>query len=192
MNAFFVACLLGAERGRRIAAAVEAALGAGASRAARLPRPEGLHLTFLYLGPLAPAAGERLAAALAPRLALLAAPRLCLAGSGAFPRRGAERVLWVGVAEEPESAGRLARVHAEVLGCAEELALDTRAERERRFQPHVSVARPRPGRGVAPAFYELALAEAWSPQAVHLVESVPGAGPRRYESRAAWAFAPGT
>jgi 2'-5' RNA ligase len=190
VSAFFLACLLGEERGRRVAAAVRATLE-GARHAPGLPRPEGLHMTLLYLGESPPERNERLAAALAPRLAGLAAPRLLLRASGAFPRPGSERVLWVGVEEEPAAEGRLAAVHEQVLACAEELALDTSSERQRRFRPHVSVARPRRAGAVPRAFYELVLAEPWSPDAVHLMESVAGDGPRRYVSRAALALAPG-
>jgi 2'-5' RNA ligase len=81
-------------------------------------------------------------------------------------------------------------VHEQVLLGAEELGMDTQAERERAFRPHVSVARPRRAGAIPRAFYELVLAEAWSPDAVHLVESVAGEGPRRYVSRRAFPLAP--
>ncbi len=188
MSALFVACLLGPERGRRVAAAVRAALGEQAQRALRLPRPEGLHATLFYAGALGDAAAERLRAGLARALAGCAAPELVLGGAGAFPRRGAERVLWVGLREEPER-GALARLHAATLVAAEEAGLDTREERGRPFRPHVSVARPRTGGAVPASFYDLALEEPWRPDAVQLVASLPADGPRRYEARASFPLA---
>lgn len=179
----FVALMLGAEPGEEVAAAARAALGgeAAAREGFRLPRPDGLHLTLFFLGPVA---GERvpgLRTALARGLDGAPAPRLRLARAGAFPRPGRERVLWVGV--EDRGAGELGRLHARVLDAVEAAGFDAALDRARPFRPHVTVARPR--RGSVPAsFYALEVDRVWEPREACLVESVRADGPALYRPMA--------
>ncbi len=184
----FVALKLGVELGRRAMGEVSAALAA--SRGLRSVRPEGLHLTLFFLGDVETERIDPLIAALEAALADAPAPRLVVEGTGAFPRRGRERVLWLGVREEETSAGRLAKLHALTLGAVEALGFDTAEERGRPFRPHLTVARPR-GRSarVADAFYAVAPELRWRPGEVALVESVRrGPGPPFYEARRTFAL----
>jgi 2'-5' RNA ligase len=180
----FVALMLGQELGRRVRDAVEALLGP-AVRELRLPRAEGLHATLVFLGPVEEPRTGPLSAELARALAGARAPELTLTGAGAFPARGRERVLWV-AAEERAAQGALADLHARVCTAVERAGFP--AER-RPLQAHVTVARPRGARPRVPeAFYALELGLEWRPREVHLVESLRGQGPSRYEPRAAFAL----
>ncbi len=153
--------------------------GEEAERGYRLPRAAGLHLTLLFLGGVPAEALERLQAALGPAFAGLRAPQLVLDAAGAFPRRGRERVLWVGVREQPAAAGRLALLQAAALAAAEHAGCEV--EREQAFHAHVTVARPRHERPRVPeSFYAPLPALPWRPGAAALVESVLGGGPASY------------
>jgi 2'-5' RNA ligase len=100
----------------------------------RLVRPDGIHLTLRFLGPIRP---EQIQA-LAPRLA--AAAGACpplearVGGASTFPERGSPRVLWLGV-ELPPQALELQRA-------CERAALDAGFEREPRpFRAHLTLGR---------------------------------------------------
>jgi 2'-5' RNA ligase len=180
----FVALALGKELGVRLGTAVERALGAG-ERDFRLPRAEGLHLTLFFLGAIERARLATIEGLLRSALAGRAAPALALRGTGAFPGRGRERVLWAGVCELPPP-GRLDACRQGVLSAVRRAGFDTSEEERQPFRPHVTVARPRErGQHVPAAFYELALDEPWTPRTVTLFESEPGGGPPRYRALAA-------
>ena len=192
MKTLFLALLLGEERGARLAASVDGVLGPRAGRAFRRPRPAGLHLTLFYLGRIGADAARRVARSVEPAVGEAGRPRLVIEGPGAFPARGRERVLWLGVREEPAAAGRLAGLHGLVLDALEIAGVDTGSERGRPFRAHITVARAvvraRAGAHVPEAFYSLAPRIAWEPDLLHLVESVPASGPPRYVSRAAFSL----
>jgi 2'-5' RNA ligase len=187
----FIGLALGPELGETALGAVALALGVRAARDWRLPRAAGLHVTLLFLGDVPRAAlaglGERLGEELGGR----PAPRLVLDRAGAFPRRGAERVLWLGIAEEPGSEGRLADLHGRALRAARRAGLGLAPDAQRPFQPHVTVARPRRVRGRAEgrapaAFFALAPELAFAPAEVALFESTPAPdGPPLYARLAA-------
>jgi len=174
----FVALMLGEREGRALAAAVDPTLGPGFRR----PRPEGLHLTLFFLGPVPREGLEGLAGALGHALRGLPVPRLRLGRAGAFPSLERARVLWVGV--EPArgaDAGALEELQAAVLRGLEAAGVDTRAAGREPFRPHVTVARARARvAGAPPAFRALDLERAWCPGQVALVESRSGAGPPLY------------
>lgn len=179
----FAALVLGRAQAEALDRAVSKAL-AGRARFRR-PRAEGLHLTLHFLGDVpgerVPALGEALAAVRG-----LPAPRLRLTGTGAFPTPERPRVLWIGVAEEPGTEGRL-----EGLAGAAARALSG-GPPAGPFRAHVTVARARdPRAGVPAAFERLELDEPWCPRAVDLLESARGDGPSRYVSRARHALADG-
>ena len=110
------------------------------------------------------------------------APILTLAGVGSFPRRGRERVLWVGVREEGEP--RLGLLRDGVLDAFAAAGFDPAEERARPFRPHLTVARPRnPRRPRVPAsFYEGELEIPWPIETLALVESLRTDGPNRYSA----------
>ncbi|MCZ6597871.1 MAG: RNA 2',3'-cyclic phosphodiesterase [Planctomycetota bacterium] len=182
----FVALRLGPALGRRALEVVAADL---ADRSLRPVRAEGLHLTLAFLGEVERERAGAIARALAKKLAGAASPELELDGTGAFPRPGRERVLWMGVVERPGTEGRLEDLHRRVLRALESAGWDTQGEAKDPGKPlraHVTLARVRAGRGgVAPvpeSFYAARLGLPWSPDEVALVESVRrGSGPPHYE-----------
>jgi 2'-5' RNA ligase len=181
----FIGLALGRELGERVGAAAAAALGA---RDFRLARPEGLHLTLYFLGDTERARIQALSELLRDAHRDLRAPALRLRQGGAFPRLERPRVPWVGVEERAEGV-ELAACHRAVLAALERFGLDTSAERERPFRPHVTVARSRGGRArVSAAFRELDLRLDWDPPALTLFESCPAPGGSRYEACATFSF----
>jgi 2'-5' RNA ligase len=153
-----------------LARAARSTLGA---RSFRLYAAPDVHLTLCFLGEVLEAARPALVAALAASLAGARAFRARIAGAGAFPRPGRERVLWAGLALEPEARARLLdlvqRTEAAVRACG--LACDERPAPDA-FEPHLTLARPRPGARVPAEFYALAFDLAWEPGEVCLFESV--------------------
>ena len=197
MRRLFVALLLGSPEGERVMGEVVRALGDEdeARRRFRLPRADGLHLTLFFLGDVAAEAGAGLEGVLAAALAGARVPHLLLAGTGAFPRPGRERVLWYGVREERTddgAPGRLAALHRRVLGAVGEAGFDVSKEESSPFRAHVTVARPRDARRprVPAAFSALDGGRAWSPAAVALVESVRERGPNLYRAVAEFPLVP--
>ena len=111
--------------------------------------------------------------------------------AGAFPRRGRERVLWLGVREEGEERV-LPPLQRSVLRVVRGAGFDTAADERRPFRAHVTVARPRDARRpeVPDAFYALAPGRPWGPRAVALVEAVRARGPNVYRPIAEFSLVP--
>ena len=141
----------------------------------RLPRATGLHLTLLFLGDVGEARLPGLWKSVADALAGAPRPRLVIEHAGAFPERGRERVLWLGV-REVDRPGRLERLFHGVLDGARAAGCNIGTDTGRPFRPHITVARPkdlaRP-RCVPDAFYRLAPELPWTPEHLTLVESTP-------------------
>ena len=130
-----------------IPVAAQAALADAAIELARtLPgvkwtrKPEHLHVTMKFLGPVAPERLEALAGALGDALAEVPRFELALRGFGAFPTPRVAKVLFAGVADVQN---RLAVVAELVETVAAGLGF---AREERRFHGHVTVGR---SKGVA-------------------------------------------
>ncbi len=181
---------MGGERARRLFTAVaipgalaEEVLGrvkAGVPESGfRFPRPDGLHLTLHFLGDVEPGRIDALCRALERSLVRIPGPvDARLAGTGAFPRRGEERVLWAGVEAR---SGALEDLLAAALVGAEEAGFDVAEHRSRPFRPHVTVARPRGAARAPETFWSLDLSGTFRVEAVTLFESVPSErGPNRY------------
>lgn len=100
--------------------------------------PERLHITLRFMGDTSAGAVSRLTGA-ADMLSAEAPVRVDLTRTGAFPRRGAPRVYWIGVVPAPLL--RLRRL----LDAA--LAREGIAPEPRSFAPHLTVGRVRQGRG---------------------------------------------
>jgi len=104
--------------------------------AARWMAPGPFHLTLRFLGDVAPA----LAQDVAEELAEIRVPpfSLNLKGVGHFPPRGSPKVLWAGVAPSEPLLRLQQRIERAVVhaGCQPD---------QRRFHPHITLARLGPG-----------------------------------------------
>jgi 2'-5' RNA ligase len=102
--------------------------------APRWARRDALHVTLAFFGEVPDARVDALTAALRPAAA--GPPlHLRLTGAGTFPRRGAPRVLWVGLDGDVEQLASLAAAAAGAARAAG-LPLEHRA-----YRPHLTVGR---------------------------------------------------
>ena len=137
-------CFVGIPLDPALAGVVERAQAALARTGAdvRFTRRGAVHMTLKFLGEVAPERVPALVAAL--RVAVTGpAPALGLSGLGAFPERGAPRVLWAGAGGDVD---RLAEVARAVEGALGSLGFPAEA---RAFAPHWTLGRvrsPRHGR----------------------------------------------
>ncbi len=125
----------------RVPAVVQKRLTAVRSRLeeARLPfrwvRPEGVHLTLVFLGSVAAARVDEIGREMAQAAAAARPLRLEASGLGAFPSLSQPRVLWVGLIGDVDALAGLQR------------DLDRRMRRlgfeldQRPFRPHVTLGR---------------------------------------------------
>ncbi|CAM3019975.1 RNA 2',3'-cyclic phosphodiesterase [Skermania piniformis] len=132
------------------------------------------HLTLAFLAAVPDYRIDDLAAELAPKLARQQRFRIRLTGAGAFPNPARAAALWLGV-DDPAPLTVLA-------GTARRVANSVGATPDgRAFVPHVTVARPR--RPIeATKWYRILdtyRSPAWDVEAVELIESHLGEGPRR-------------
>jgi 2'-5' RNA ligase len=100
-----------------------------------------LHITVRFIGNADDARTDAIRAALEPPLRVEPFD-LVLAGSGAFPRAGAPRVLWAGVSAGGES---LDKVEREVTARLQEVGV---APEPRDYRPHLTLARIRDAAGL--------------------------------------------
>ena len=157
---------------RRTAAAGETRVG--------WERAEKLHVTMKFFGEVEQSRVEDLAGAVGRAAGGAgAAFDLVLEEAGTFPRRGAARVLWLGVAD---SSGELARLHARL---EDECAAAGFAREARAFHPHITIARLRTGGAGARALTEAHKALGFDPvqftvSELALLRSELGPGGSRY------------
>lgn len=145
---------------------------------------EQWHLTVAFLGEV----DERRYADLSPRLARAAARgtelALSFGGAGTFPRRADRaRVLWVGLGGDRPALARLA---AAVSAAARRSGI---AVEDRRFSPHLTLARARPSAGadVTSLLQDLSAyaGPMWTATEMELVRSHIGATVR-HETVGSW------
>jgi RNA 2',3'-cyclic 3'-phosphodiesterase len=106
---------------------------AGAGKAARWVRPEGMHLTLKFIGETPPAGVERIKEVL--RTVRSSAPvKLHIHGIGFFPHERRPRVLWAGI----ESSENLAELAADLETRMAKLGIPAES---RKFVPHFTLAR---------------------------------------------------
>jgi len=180
----FLAFMLGRELGARLLHPVREALGAAAGHHLRLYRPEDLHLTLVFLGPVRRERLAELARALPACLPQVPPLELGLGPSGAFPNQREPRVLWLALEERrPGALADLARVREALaeLCRGQRLAVDPRP-----FVPHLTVARLRGGARPPAEFFEVDANQAWRPERVALVETVSGAGQSAFRVLEDW------
>jgi len=111
-------------------------------------RDANLHLTLKFLGEIPPASVSDLSTAASRAVAGLAPFSIQLEQTGAFPKQGQPRVLWVGI---NDSSGKLSELHARL---EDESANAGFVKDGRAFHPHLTVARlrqPRHARTLAAA-----------------------------------------
>ena len=105
-------------------------------------KPELIHLTLKFLGEIDEGQVADVAEAMALAAAGAGAFELSVAGLGAFPPRGAPRVVWAGVEPHPALTALVERLEEglEILGFA----------RERRpYSPHLTLGRVKDPRGAS-------------------------------------------
>ena len=118
-------------------AGLAATIDALGVRGARTVRPEGIHLTLKFLGDVRVELVPEIEAAMDFAADEVAPFDLSLGDAGVFPNPRATRVLWVGVAGDLDSLGRLQQRVEESLS-----ERGFRPER-RRFNPHITAGRIR-------------------------------------------------
>ena len=118
-------------------AGLATAIDALGVRGARTVRPEGIHLTLKFLGDVSVELVPEIEAAMDSAADKVAPFDLSLGDAGVFPNPRATRVLWVGVAGDMDSLGRLQQRIEESLA-----GLGFRPDR-RGFNPHITAGRVR-------------------------------------------------
>jgi 2'-5' RNA ligase len=141
------------------------------------------HVTLAFLGEVS----EVPAARLAPRFERAASrhPGLSLSfsGAGAFPGAARARVLWTGLRGDRRAMGGLA---ASVAAGARRAGAPPFGE-NRRFRPHLTLARCKTPLDIRPLVGELSefSGTPWTADQIHLIRSYTGSGPR-YETLGSW------
>ncbi|HYO63468.1 MAG TPA: RNA 2',3'-cyclic phosphodiesterase, partial [Pyrinomonadaceae bacterium] len=153
-------------------------------------RPEKFHLTLKFLGETEPRRVEDLGRAAGRAASGVESFTLALAGTGAFPPRGAARVLWLGV---QDAAGGLAELQRRLEA---ECAREGFPREPRSFHPHLTLARLRDPRD-AEALTEAHLAAQFAPATfviseLLLVRSELSSGGSRYTTLSRHALAAST
>ncbi len=106
--------------------------------------PEQLHVTSRFIGEVNDKKASAIAGALLEELEIDPF-ELVLRGAGAFPERGAPRVLWAGISSGVEGLTALeAEVSRRLIACGI-------AREERPYRPHVTLARVREAAGLRSA-----------------------------------------
>jgi RNA 2',3'-cyclic 3'-phosphodiesterase len=146
---------------------------------------EAWHLTLAFLGQV----DEAGAARLMPRLEHAARRHhqveLAFAGGGAFPSAARAHVLWSGLSGDRLALARL----AESVTAGARRAGTPPPGKDRRFQPHLTLARCRLPADVSDLVAAMAgyQGQPWMADRIHLVRShLGGAGQPRYASLASW------
>ena len=124
---------------RDVLSEVVARLWRAQIRGLRPVRPEAVHLTLKFLGDIEPERIQEVTHALAPIALGHSRFALGLGGPGAFPSPAKARVLWIGMEGD---LAPLEELHASVQEALERLGY---ARDDRRFSPHLTVARLRDG-----------------------------------------------
>lgn len=145
---------------------------------------ESWHLTLAFLGEV----DESLLSGLATRMQRAAGrhsvQELAVRGAGAFPRPSRATVLWAGIEADLPALEALARS----VGAGARRAGAPPAGENRKYRPHLTLARCREPANVAGLVLELEqfAGTPWTAESVSLIRSQLGAGPPRYEQLGTW------
>ena len=136
---------------------------------------EDLHITLAFLGHVSEERVDLLKRVLPEELRGVRSPDLRLSGLDAFPSRSAPRVLWLAVEDQGNDAATLFSLETRAKGAAMAVGWrPPRAERERGFVPHLTVARlAEDAAPPAASAWTLGFAQSWAPVEVFLFESLP-------------------
>lgn len=153
-------------------------------------RPEGLHLTLVFLGSVGAERLPDIEASLASVAAAQGSFTMGLAGAGTFPAGSRPQVLWLGIRGALADLATLRTATAEALG---RLGFPAPAEA---FTPHVTLLRlkrPRGGSSLASALKRIPLPPVpdWEAREMALFESRPGPGGSTYHALARFPFSRG-
>lgn len=102
-------------------------------------RPDLLHITLRFLGPVAPERVERVSAAAVATAGAAQPFRATIAGVGAFPSERAPRVLWAGILANEG----LSDLRDLTRSLDDSLAAEGFGRESRTFSPHITLARTR-------------------------------------------------
>ena len=149
---------------------------------------EQWHLTLTFLGEVDDVRRDRVQARLARAASRSPPLHLAIARAGVFGSRQRPQVLWAGVDGDVAPLRRL----AESAGAAARRS--GIPVEERRYRPHVTLARCRRPFDVGPVLERLSsyVGPAWTAERLHLVRSHLGQGEgrrARYESLVSWPLA---
>lgn len=156
------------DEARSAAAAHAARLRATLPPGARVgwERAEKLHLTLKFFGGVGPEQVGALSEALARSGAGARPFTLSLEESGVFPTPARPSVLWLGLSDP---SGELARLHGRL---EDECAAANFPREQRRFRPHVTLARVRSATGETRSLARQHLELAFSPVSFRVAEIV--------------------
>ncbi len=144
----------------------------------KLYSADDLHLTLVFLGEVMPEREVELDVKFSRAFADAESFPLAIGGTGAFGSAGAEWALWAGIQPDPASRARLQDLVARSRRLAKDCGIVLPvADLARPFAPHLTLARPRPRERTPTEFRTLRFDLGWTANAVHLFESLGGAGP---------------
>jgi len=149
----------------------------------RWTSPGSWHITLAFLGEVDEAVLDRLTVRLEHAAARHPGLTLSAAGGGAFPTAPRARVLWTGLHADLHAL----RTTAAAVAKGARLAGAPPPDGQRRFRPHITLARSREPTNVSRLVAELAgySGMTWPADRVHLIRSHLGPNPW-YESIGAW------
>lgn len=104
-------------------------------------RPEGVHLTLKFLGPVEAAVIPKLSAAVETAIKDEASLTVEVKGTGVFPNARAPRVIWLGLGGDIDAMAELAR---KVDAACEGLGFKPE---DRPFKPHLTLGRVKSSKG---------------------------------------------
>ncbi|MCY2961070.1 MAG: RNA 2',3'-cyclic phosphodiesterase [Planctomycetota bacterium] len=153
---------------------------------ARVYAAEDLHLTLVFLGRIPCENVRRIEVGMQAAFEGAAPIRLRVGGTGSFPTAGHERALWAGLDLAPPGRMRLEDLvdRGRRLATAAGIQIGAR-DLAQSFVPHLTLAGPRAGESVPPAFEGLRFDLDWVAEEVLLFESLGATAPDgRYPVRA--------
>lgn len=155
-------------------------------------RPESWHVTLAFLGEVAEPVVSRLAQRLEQAASRKASVQLMVGGGGAFPSAVRGRLLWAGIRGTSEDLKELHHIAGAVTRHAR-LAGAPSPDEDRRYRPHITLARSRETADLRPLVHKLDqhVGPAWPADRIHLIRSHQSEqlGEQNwYESIGSWPF----